>query len=163
LALPTVGGCRYLTLGDEARRPIAIGRSLPSPHCRGALFTQNSALVSSTPYTTANLEVVALPNAVRALVYVWKNEGSGLAYVVNLASLGVARSEVASSRNLVADVGRPTSTHFHLLVAPPIRVCTTPCNRRDLRATARRLAGVASSVALCNAGPQGGTDLHRCP
>ena len=72
----------------------------------GVPVTQNAQLVSSTAPTTATLEVVAPPNAVSALVYVWKNAGSGLAYVDDFAfgSAGGA-SFVPSSGNLVANGG----------------------------------------------------------
>lgn len=47
----------------------------------GQPVKQNAELVTSTDYTTASLDVVAPPEAVAALVYVWKNAGTGLAYV----------------------------------------------------------------------------------
>ena len=73
----------------------------------GAPFTQNSVLVSSTAYTTASLEVVAPPNAVRALVYVWKNAGSGVAYVddFSLQDTGRRGPAAVSSGNLVVNGG----------------------------------------------------------
>lgn len=73
----------------------------------GAPLTQNSVLVNSTVPTAASLGVTAPPNAVRALVYVWKNAGSGVAYVddVVLESSGVAAPVAPSSGNLVSDGG----------------------------------------------------------
>jgi hypothetical protein len=73
----------------------------------GAPLTQNSVLVNSTAPTTAGLDVVAPPNAVRALVYAWKNAGSGVAYVddVALESSGVSAPVAPASANLVADGG----------------------------------------------------------
>ena len=73
----------------------------------GAPFTQNSVLVSSTAYTTASLDVVAPPDAARALVYVWKNAGSGQAFVDDFAlqDAGDAPPALASSGNLVANGG----------------------------------------------------------
>ena len=69
----------------------------------GASLTQNSVVVASTTYTTASLDVVAPPNAVRALVYVWKNAGSGLAYADDFAFAATdpAPPRVASSGNLL--------------------------------------------------------------
>jgi hypothetical protein len=69
----------------------------------GASLTQNSVVVASTAYTTASLDVVAPPNAARALVYVWKNAGSGLAYADDFAFAATdpAPSRVASSGNLL--------------------------------------------------------------
>ncbi|MBK6007292.1 carbohydrate binding domain-containing protein [Ramlibacter ginsenosidimutans] len=43
------------------------------------LLEQNVA-VRSTSYTTAQLDMVAPPNADRALVYLWKNAGTGFVY-----------------------------------------------------------------------------------
>ena len=73
----------------------------------GAPLTQNSVLVNSTVTTTARLDVAAPPDAARALVYVWKNAGSGVAYVddVALESTGVSTPVGPSSGNLVADGG----------------------------------------------------------
>lgn len=73
----------------------------------GMPFTQNSVLVSSTRYATASLDVVAPANAVSALVYVWKNAGSGVADVDDfaLADAGPATPLLVSSRNLVANGG----------------------------------------------------------
>ena len=71
----------------------------------GAPFTQNAQLVTSTAYTSAGFDVVAPPNAVRALVYVWKNVGSGLATVDDFA-FGVAPAAAAgtaSAANLVTN------------------------------------------------------------
>jgi hypothetical protein len=70
-------------------------------------FTQNSVLVSSTSYTTASVDVVPPPNAVTALVYVWKNAGSGVADVddFSLQSLGPATPRAPSSVNKVANGG----------------------------------------------------------
>lgn len=69
----------------------------------GASLTQNSVVVASTAYTTASLDVAAPPNAARALVYVWKNAGTGLAYADDFALVvtDAAPSRVASSGNLL--------------------------------------------------------------
>lgn len=69
-------------------------------------LTQNAQLVTSTAYTTATLEVVAPPNAATAVVYVWKNAGSGLAYVDDF-QFGPAASTafVPTSGNMVANGG----------------------------------------------------------
>src|SRR4051794_1532221 len=69
----------------------------------GASLTQNSVLVASTTYTTATVDAVAPPNAARALVYVWKNAGNGLAFVDDFA-LGLtsaAGARQVSSGNLL--------------------------------------------------------------
>lgn len=73
----------------------------------GAQLTQNSVLVNSTVPTAASLVVVAPASAVRALVYVWKNAGSGIAYVddITLENSGAVASVVPSAGNLVADGG----------------------------------------------------------
>jgi hypothetical protein len=73
----------------------------------GIPFTQNSVLVSSTAYTATTLEVVAPANAVGALVYVWKNAGSGLAYVDDFALelVGHATPGLAWMPNLVGNGG----------------------------------------------------------
>jgi hypothetical protein len=73
----------------------------------GAPFTQNSVLVNSTTYTSASLDVVAPPNAVRALVYVWKNAGSGVASVDDffLHDTGRHGTATISSGNLVVNGG----------------------------------------------------------
>lgn len=47
----------------------------------GTKLLEQSVQTSSTSYGPAKLDVVAPPNASRALVYVWKNAGSGHAYV----------------------------------------------------------------------------------
>jgi hypothetical protein len=76
------------------------------PHTENP-FTQNSVLVSSTGYTTATLDVVAPPNATAALVYVWKNAGSGVAYVddFSLQAIGRAEPGPAATGNMLVDGG----------------------------------------------------------
>lgn len=56
----------------------------------GANLLERSVAFSSTVYSTARLDLVAPANAARALVYVWKNAGSGFAYVDDVALLAVA-------------------------------------------------------------------------
>lgn len=51
----------------------------------GARLLEQSAAFGSTAYAAAQLELVAPANATRALVYVWKNAGSGFAYVDQVA------------------------------------------------------------------------------
>lgn len=70
-------------------------------------LTQNAVLVTSTAYTTVGFEVVAPPNAVKALVYVWKNGGSGLGFLDEIAfgPAGGAAPALASSGNLVTNAG----------------------------------------------------------
>lgn len=71
----------------------------------GEPVKQNAELVTSTDYTTAALEVVAPPQAVSALVYVWKNAGTGLAYVdeFEFGVAGGAAPGPAASGNLVGN------------------------------------------------------------
>lgn len=71
----------------------------------GAPLTQNAVLV--TTYTAASLDVLAPPNAARALVYVWKNTGSGLASVddISLAVTADVAPGAASAGNLVTNGG----------------------------------------------------------
>jgi hypothetical protein len=72
---------------------------------QGIPFTQNSVLVTSTDFTTASLDVVAPPSAVNALVYVWKNAGSGLASVddFTFADAGRTAPQLASSGNMLVN------------------------------------------------------------
>lgn len=51
----------------------------------GTRLLEQSAAFGSTAYAAAQLELVAPANATRALVYVWKNAGSGFAYVDQVA------------------------------------------------------------------------------
>ena len=51
----------------------------------GTKLLEQSVPVSSTSYSTAQLDLVAPANAAKALVYVWKNAGSGFAYVDDVA------------------------------------------------------------------------------
>lgn len=73
----------------------------------GEPITQNAVLIASAVYTTATVEAVAPPNAARALVYAWKNAGTGLAYVDDFAFglAGGAAPAPASTGNVVANGG----------------------------------------------------------
>jgi hypothetical protein len=73
----------------------------------GAALTQNSVPVSSTSWTTATVEAVAPPGAVKALVYVWKNAGSGGAEVDNysLQAIGVTQAGPEFLDNKVVNGG----------------------------------------------------------
>lgn len=73
----------------------------------GNPLTQNSVLVSSTSYTAASVGVAAPPNAVGALVYVWKNAGTGLAVVddFSLQAVGQAPSGPEIQGNQVVNGG----------------------------------------------------------
>lgn len=51
----------------------------------GTRLLERSAAFGSTGYAAAQLELVAPANATRALVYLWKNAGSGFAYVDQVA------------------------------------------------------------------------------
>ncbi|HEY0886533.1 MAG TPA: carbohydrate binding domain-containing protein [Ramlibacter sp.] len=57
----------------------------------GANLLERSVAFSSTVYSTAKLDLVAPANAARALVYVWKNDGTGFAYVDDVALAPVAQ------------------------------------------------------------------------
>ena len=56
----------------------------------GSNLLERSVAYSSTVYSTARIDLVAPANAARALVYVWKNDGSGFAYADDVALLAVA-------------------------------------------------------------------------
>ena len=73
----------------------------------GLPATQNAVRVTGAAYTTVTFEAVAPANAVKAVVYVWKNAGSGLAYVDEFAFAAVDASApgAASSNNLVTNGG----------------------------------------------------------
>ena len=73
----------------------------------GLPVTQNAVPITSAVYTTVRFDAVAPPNAVRAVVYVWKNAGSGPGYVDDITFAGVAGAAPgpASSGNLVANAG----------------------------------------------------------
>lgn len=73
----------------------------------GNPLTQNSVLVNSTSYTTATVDVAAPPNAVGAVVYVWKNAGSGVAVVddFSLQAIGQAAPGPEISGNQVVNGG----------------------------------------------------------
>jgi hypothetical protein len=74
----------------------------------GALVTNMLLFTSSTSYTTLSSDVRAGPGAVRAVVYVWKNDGSGFGYVDDYA-FGVAPGSAPPpnppSANLLANGG----------------------------------------------------------
>jgi hypothetical protein len=57
----------------------------------GTNLLERNVAFSSTAYANAQLELVAPANATRALVYVWKNAGSGFAYVDEVALVQVQR------------------------------------------------------------------------
>jgi len=70
----------------------------------GAPLTQNAQLVNGTTSTTVSFDVMAPPNAARALVYVWKNAGSALAFVDDLAfDVTGGGAPPAASGNLVVN------------------------------------------------------------
>lgn len=58
----------------------------------GTPLTQNSMLVNSTSWTTATVDVAAPPNASGALVYIWKNAGSGVADVDDFSLRAIGRA-----------------------------------------------------------------------
>lgn len=56
----------------------------------GSNLLERTVAYSSTVYSTARIDLVAPANAARALVYVWKNEGTGLAYADDVTLAPVA-------------------------------------------------------------------------
>lgn len=83
-----------VNLLDQANTPVA----------------QQALAVSSTSYSTVSLDITAPSGAVKAVVYVWKNAGSGLAYVDDYA-LGVAPGSAPppSSGNMIVNGGFESS------------------------------------------------------
>jgi hypothetical protein len=51
----------------------------------GSKLLDQTVPVNSTAYSTAQLDLVAPANAAKAMVYIWKNAGSGFAYVDDVA------------------------------------------------------------------------------
>ncbi|HXE47235.1 MAG TPA: carbohydrate binding domain-containing protein [Ramlibacter sp.] len=51
----------------------------------GSTLLEQAVPVSSVAYSTARLDLVAPANAAKALVYIWKNAGSGFAYADDIA------------------------------------------------------------------------------
>ena len=66
-----------------------------------ANLLERSVAFSSTVYSTARLDLAAPANAARALVYVWKNAGTGFAYVA--AALGVESPSITNFSALERD------------------------------------------------------------
>ena len=72
----------------------------------GSLVGSTQQSTSSTSYTPISADIVAPPGAVRAVVYVWKNAGSGLAYVDDYVfgvALGLDADVDQVSPNLVVN------------------------------------------------------------
>jgi hypothetical protein len=67
----------------------------------GTSLLDRNVAFTSTAWSRAQLDLTAPANAIRALVYVWKNDGSGFAYLDDVA-FGVAPSSAA---NLVLNGG----------------------------------------------------------
>jgi hypothetical protein len=65
----------------------------------GSSLLEQAASFSSTAYSTARLDLVAPANAAKALVYIWKNAGSGFAYVDDIA-LTPTTSSVAAIKGV---------------------------------------------------------------
>jgi hypothetical protein len=63
----------------------------------GATLLEKTAPVNSTAYSTATLDAVAPANSATALVYVWKNAGSGYAYVDSVALASVSTSTTTTT------------------------------------------------------------------
>jgi hypothetical protein len=68
------------------------------------VVAQQAVPVSTTAYSSATLDGTLPANAVKATVFVWKNAGSGYAYVDDF-TLAPADGSVASAANLVAEPG----------------------------------------------------------
>lgn len=73
----------------------------------GTPVTQNAVPITSMVYQSVGFDVVAPPNAVRAVVYVWKNAGSGPGHVDDITFAEVAGTApgLASAGNLVTNAG----------------------------------------------------------
>lgn len=75
----------------------------------GAVVARNFVPVTTTAYSTATLTIVAPADAVKAVVYVWKDAGSGFAYVDDFVFEAAGGSPPAPppppSANLVANGG----------------------------------------------------------
>lgn len=73
----------------------------------GTPVTQNAVPITSLVYQSIGFDVVAPPNAVRAVAYVWKSLGNGPGYVDDLTFSEVAGTApgLASSGNLVTNAG----------------------------------------------------------
>jgi hypothetical protein len=73
----------------------------------GNTVAQQAVPVSTTSYSVASLEVETPANAVKAVVFVWKNAGNGHAYVDDLVLTPVSASSapVAGGGNLVSNNG----------------------------------------------------------
>ncbi len=79
----------------------------------GNALLERSVQFTSTAYSTAQVDLTAPANATRALVYVWKNAGSGFAYVDEVALAPVLqRVTLDTSRGQVnpAESGRRYSS-----------------------------------------------------
>jgi hypothetical protein len=78
----------------------------------GATLLEKNAPVTSTAYSTVTLDAVAPANSTAALVYVWKNAGSGVAYVdtVTLASVSTTTTATATPTPAPAPTTTTTTT-----------------------------------------------------
>jgi hypothetical protein len=65
---------------------------------QGAKLQDKNVAVNATAYTAATLDVVAPANSAKATVYVWKNAGSGYAYVDDV-TLGAAAASTTTGTN----------------------------------------------------------------
>ena len=70
-----------------------------------ATIAQELVPVSATTYTPAALEIEVPANAVKAVVFVWKNAGSGYAYVDDMVLAQAGGSTPSPAGNLVANGG----------------------------------------------------------
>ena len=73
----------------------------------GTRLLEQNVSFSSTAYSTAQLDIVAPANATRALVYVWKNAGSGFAYVDEVSLIQAAGSNSVSLTPVVSGLTSP--------------------------------------------------------
>lgn len=73
----------------------------------GTPVTQNAVPITSLVYKGVGFDVVAPPNAARAVVYVWKNAGSGPGYVddITFAEVAGGAPGLASAGNMVTNPG----------------------------------------------------------
>jgi glucose/arabinose dehydrogenase len=73
----------------------------------GTRLLEQNVTFSSTAYTTAQLDIVAPANATKALVYVWKNAGSGFAYVDQVSLTQAAGSNSVTLIPVVSGLASP--------------------------------------------------------
>src|SRR6185369_11844301 len=104
-----VAGARYRLTGQarvsDPSEVVYIGISLLD--ASNVTIAQQAVPVGSTAYSLATVEVTAPANAVKATVFVWKNGGSGFAFVddVALTPADPSAAPAPNGANLVSNGG----------------------------------------------------------